>query len=60
MRNYECRVCGDLCDPGELIGETCIECRKKEELETEVHDRAGKLADSPFIQIELMEALKNA
>lgn len=43
MRNYECRVCGDLCDPGELTGGICIECREKEELETAMHGRAGML-----------------
>lgn len=33
MQNYECRTCHGLCDPGELVGNTCTECREKEEKE---------------------------
>ena len=31
MRNYECEICGDICDPGELRNGVCDDCREKKE-----------------------------
>lgn len=52
MRSYECDTCHGICDPGELVGNTCIECREKERLEIMSKERAIKLPASPFDQLE--------
>ncbi len=42
MNRYRCAVCGGVCDPGELNGGICFECRT-EETEREER-RAGEFA----------------
>lgn len=59
MRNYECKVCHGICDPGELTGYTCIECREKERLEILSKERAIKLSASPFEQMEFRFEVEN-
>lgn len=59
MRNYECKSCHCICDPGELVGDTCIECREKEQLEMLSEERAIRLPASPFKQMRLMEVSEN-
>lgn len=27
VKKYECKICHGLCDPGELEGDVCFECR---------------------------------
>lgn len=29
MSRYQCSACGGICDPGELVGGVCTECREE-------------------------------
>lgn len=35
MRRYRCSACGGICDPGELVGAVCDECREESARRTE-------------------------
>lgn len=52
MRNYECSVCNGICDPGELIGNTCIECLEKERIRMQKRERVRRMQASPFEQMK--------
>lgn len=30
---YRCNVCGGICDPGEMAGGVCFDCRREEEVQ---------------------------
>ena len=30
MKGYQCKACGGFCDPGELVGGICADCRGAE------------------------------
>lgn len=30
MSRYQCDTCGGACDPGELVGGVCAECRQED------------------------------
>lgn len=53
MRNYECSVCHGNCDPGELVGEKCLECLEKERLTTVMQNKAVRLLNAPYEQMKL-------
>ena len=44
MRMYKCYVCNGLCDPGELEGGVCFECRQ-ENTERKLQLQAQKSLD---------------
>lgn len=35
MKGIECPICHGRCDPGEMIGGVCLECREEERQEEE-------------------------
>lgn len=41
MRMYKCKVCHGLCDPGELEGDVCFDCRK-EDIEKQMQRQAQR------------------
>lgn len=53
MYEYICSCCKGRCDPGEMIGSICIECLEEERLKQESSNRAVKIMNSPFYQMEL-------
>ena len=38
MKGIECPICHGRCDPGEMIGGVCLECREEERQEEELAD----------------------
>lgn len=48
----ECRRCGCLCDPGDIIGGLCDDCREEEELEERRSSIVAKY-NSTYVQLEL-------
>lgn len=52
MKGYQCKICGGLCDPGELVGGVCADCRK------EAAGCGGKRKDS--VRKDLKETHKRA
>ena len=53
MKGIECPICHGRCDPGEMIGGVCLECREKEEQRQTCEDKLSKVMNSPFKQLEL-------
>lgn len=53
MFDYKCSVCHGLCDPGELTGGVCLECREEEERKAAVQDKAVSLLNAPWEQMKL-------
>ena len=48
-----CRVCGCLCDPGDLLGGVCDDCREAD-LQKEIRmDAVSVVLNSHFYQLEL-------
>ena len=35
MSRYQCDTCGGICDPGDLVGGVCAECREEDVRRTE-------------------------
>lgn len=55
MKGIECPICHGRCDPGEMIGGICLECREEEEEEQRIvrRDNVVSMMNSPFKQLEL-------
>lgn len=53
MNRYKCSVCHGNCDPGELIRGKCLECIEKEQLTTVMQNKADRLLNAPWEQMEL-------
>ena len=50
-----CRLCGCNCDPSDLIGMVCDDCREKERKEQERKQKMDMLAKSAGEQMRLEE-----
>lgn len=52
MGRYECRICHGTCDPGELVGGVCGECRERAEEESQrqiaARSVAGMMNGQPY------------
>lgn len=53
----KCPVCHGNCDPGEIIGNKCPECREQERQMRERDEYAFRVMTSPYYQMDLMEVL---
>lgn len=51
MKGIECPICHGRCDPGEMIGGICLECREKEEQRQNSVDRVSKVMNSGYKQL---------
>lgn len=51
MKGIECPICHGRCDPGEMIGGVCLECREKEEQRQNSVDRVSKVMNSGYKQL---------
>lgn len=54
----ECPVCHGNCDPGEIVGNKCPECRELEMQMRARDEHAFKVMISPLCQMDLMEMLR--
>lgn len=50
-----CRLCGCYCDPSDLIGMVCDDCREKERKERENREKVDRLMKAEYRQLELEE-----
>lgn len=48
-----CRTCGCICDPSDLIGMVCDDCREKEHKEQEIKQEMARLVESTSEQMRL-------
>lgn len=48
-----CRTCGCLCDPGDLINGVCDDCRMEKEEQMEREEYLAMMLNRPGKQIEL-------
>ena len=53
MNRYKCSVCGASCDPGELVGGVCVECREKHRIAIAMQNKAISLLNAPWEQMIL-------
>lgn len=53
MKGIERPICHGRCDPGEMIGGICLECREEEEQRIVRRDNVVSMMNSPFKQLEL-------
>lgn len=53
MKGIECASCHGMCDPGELVGGICDECREEEYQRMLRRDSVTRIMGSPFYQMEL-------
>ncbi len=51
MKGIECPICHGRCDPGEMIGGVCLECREEEEQRQTSADRVSKVMNSGYKQL---------
>lgn len=51
MKGIECLICHGRCDPGEMIGGVCLECREKEEQRQTSEDKLSKVMNSGYKQL---------
>lgn len=50
-----CRLFGCYCDPSDLIGMVCDDCREREQKERENREKADRLMKAECRQLELEE-----
>lgn len=50
-----CRTCGCNCDPSDLIGMVCDDCRENEHKEQENKEKVNRLMKVEYRQLELGE-----
>lgn len=48
-----CRICGCYCDPSDLIGMVCDDCRNKERKEMERREAINRFVKAEYRQLEL-------
>lgn len=53
IKMLSCRVCGCLCDPGDLLGGVCDDCREAQEQQNIRIEAARMILNSHFYQLEL-------
>lgn len=51
MKGIECPICHGRCDPGEMNGGVCLECRQKEEQRQTSEDKLSKVMNSGYKQL---------
>ena len=42
LMKYICKICGGICDPGELAGGICFECRQEDEISEQFITKGDK------------------
>lgn len=55
-----CRVCGGICDPGDLRNGVCDDCRYEQQREQTMEQELRQLANAEFRQIRLEELLNES
>ena len=55
-----CRICGGVCDPGDLRDGVCDDCRYEEQKEKERKQAMDRLINAEFRQIRLEELLNES
>ncbi|WP_337539254.1 hypothetical protein [Suilimivivens sp.] len=59
MKGIECPSCHGRCDPGEMIGGVCLECREEERQQIIRKRSVAQIMSSPCYQMEMqLEAMK--
>lgn len=53
MGKYECKICHGTCDPGELIGGVCCECKEEEQQRQIRTSAVAKMMNSQWYQMKL-------
>lgn len=53
MKGIECPICHGRCDPGEMIGGICLECREEETQRIIRSNNVNRIMNSPFFQMEM-------
>lgn len=52
-----CKDCGGNCDPGDMVGDICLECmEQKRQMQTR-SEHAFRVMTSPWVQLDFMEVL---
>lgn len=49
----KCRKCGCNCDPSDILGGVCDDCREEEKQRLIRAETVQKILNSPFYQMEL-------
>lgn len=57
MKGIECPICHGRCDPGEMIGGVCLECREEERQEEERQEEERQMKKQSLF---IMRAEENA
>lgn len=52
MKWIECPSCHGRCDPGDMLGGTCLECREEERQRIVRNDSVIRMVNGPFQQLE--------
>lgn len=52
-----CRLCGCCCDPSDLIGMVCDDCREKERKERENREKVDRIMKAECRQLELEDMI---
>ncbi len=50
---YKCCVCGGICDPGELTGGVCFECRRQKGMKKRFFQFAEKVTYMHSVEVEI-------
>ena len=50
---YKCSVCGGNCDPGELVGDICLDCLEEQRVTIVMQNKAVSLLNAPWEQMKL-------
>ena len=53
MFRHKCSICGDNCDPGELVGGICLDCLEEQRVAIVMQDKAVSLLNAPWEQMKL-------
>lgn len=54
-----CRICKCICDPSDLIGGICDDCRKEAEQREDIRERFECLMSAEFHQMRLDDIIQN-
>lgn len=49
----ECRICGCLCDPGDMVNGICDDCRMESKEQSEREEYLAMILNHPGKQLEL-------
>ena len=53
MKGIECPICHGRCDPGEMIGGVCLECREEERQQIIRKRSVAQIMSSQYEQLEI-------